>query len=204
MKEAAQEQLIAMRRNQILDAAATVFAQKGFHSTTIKDIARAAGLADGTIYLYFANKPALLLGIFERMKAAVIAEAVPPAIGELDIRTFLQILFQHSLMALKGDNFALFRIIVSEVMVNDDLRAQYYEQILEPTLSLAETYFQAHAANQGLRPDQAKLTIRAISGMVLGLMLHHVIGDSVVATHWDELPDFLTELLVQGLKGNSQ
>lgn len=204
MKEANQEQRIATRRTQILDAAAAVFVQKGFHSTTIKDVARAAGVADGTIYLYFANKPALLLGIFERMKAAVIAEAVPPAIDELDIRLFIRTLLQHSLMGLKGNNFALFRIVVSEMMVNDDLRELYRQQILEPTLTLAETYFQAYAAYQGLRPDQAKLTIRAISGMVLGLMLHHVIGDHMVATHWDELPDFLTELLVQGLKGNSQ
>lgn len=199
MKEANQEQRVATRRTQILEAATAVFVQKGFHSTTIKDVARAAGVADGTIYLYFANKPALLLGIFERMRASVVAEAVPPALDEHDIRLFLRTLLHHSLMVFKGDNFALFRIVVSEMMVNDDLRELYRQQILEPTLALAETYFQAYATKRGLRPDQAKLTIRAISGMVLGLMLHHVIGDPTVAAHWDELPDFLTELLVQGL-----
>ena len=47
MKDSIQEQLIAARRNQILDAATKVFAEKGFHPTTIKDIAREAGIADG-------------------------------------------------------------------------------------------------------------------------------------------------------------
>ena len=42
-----QELLITTRRNQILDAATKVFAEKGFHPTTIKDIAREAGIADG-------------------------------------------------------------------------------------------------------------------------------------------------------------
>src|SRR5947209_20545439 len=67
MKDSIQEQLIAARRNQILDAATKVFAKKGFHPTTIKDIAKEAGIADGTIYNYFENKMSLMLGIFDRM-----------------------------------------------------------------------------------------------------------------------------------------
>src|SRR5436309_1359279 len=65
MKDSLQEQLIAARRIQILDAATKVFAEKGFHPTTIKDIAREAGIADGTIYNYFENKTALMLGILD-------------------------------------------------------------------------------------------------------------------------------------------
>ena len=48
-----QELVTAARRKQILDAATQVFAEKGFHRATIKDIARVAGIADGTIYTYF-------------------------------------------------------------------------------------------------------------------------------------------------------
>ena len=44
-----QELVKKARRNQILDAATKVFAEKGFHPTTIKDIATEAGIADGTI-----------------------------------------------------------------------------------------------------------------------------------------------------------
>ncbi|MFL7790868.1 MAG: helix-turn-helix domain-containing protein, partial [Anaerolineae bacterium] len=47
------QQLIEARRNQILDAAAAVFAEKGFHRTTTKEIASRAGIAEGTIYNYF-------------------------------------------------------------------------------------------------------------------------------------------------------
>src|SRR5437773_7869061 len=67
MKDSIQEQLIAARRNQILDAATKVFGEKGFHQATIKDIAREAGIADGTIYNYFENKMALMLGILDRL-----------------------------------------------------------------------------------------------------------------------------------------
>jgi len=60
-----QELVKKARRNQILDAATKVFAEKGYHLTTIKDIATEAGIADGTIYNYFEDKDAILAAICE-------------------------------------------------------------------------------------------------------------------------------------------
>ncbi|HEY1012208.1 MAG TPA: helix-turn-helix domain-containing protein, partial [Herpetosiphonaceae bacterium] len=62
MTDPIQQARIAARRRQILDAAAAVFAQKGFHAATIRDIARHAGIAEGTIYTYFEHNAAVLLG----------------------------------------------------------------------------------------------------------------------------------------------
>jgi len=53
------------KRTLITDAAVEVFAEKGFHQARISDIAKRAGVADGTIYLYFKNKDDLLLSVFE-------------------------------------------------------------------------------------------------------------------------------------------
>lgn len=53
------------KRERILDAAVAVFAKNGFHSTRVADVAKAAGVADGTIYLYFDSKEDLLVELFE-------------------------------------------------------------------------------------------------------------------------------------------
>lgn len=53
------------RRNEILDAAEKVFAEKGYHNARIVDVAREAKIAEGTIYLYFESKEDLLLAIFK-------------------------------------------------------------------------------------------------------------------------------------------
>jgi TetR/AcrR family fatty acid metabolism transcriptional regulator len=53
--------------NQILTAAVKVFADKGFAQSTIAQIAQEAGVADGTIYLYFKNKDDILVQFYERM-----------------------------------------------------------------------------------------------------------------------------------------
>src|SRR5688572_4950458 len=114
-----QQQLIAARKNQILDAATLVFAEKGFHATTIGEIAKRAGIAHGTIYNYFDTKPALLLGVFERMRDTVV-QTVPSLPQDLDGRAFIYTLLYHPLMALKDENFKIFRIILSEIGVNEE------------------------------------------------------------------------------------
>ena len=53
------------RRAQIIEGAIKIFARKGFYHATVKDVAREAGVADGTIYLYFKNKDDLLISLFE-------------------------------------------------------------------------------------------------------------------------------------------
>lgn len=54
------------KRRRILDAATSVFADTGFHASRVQDIAEQAGVAKGTIYLYFQNKEEILLSIFQR------------------------------------------------------------------------------------------------------------------------------------------
>jgi TetR/AcrR family fatty acid metabolism transcriptional regulator len=53
------------KRERILDAAVRVFARKGFYLTRVSEVAKAAGVADGTIYLYFKSKDDLLVSLFE-------------------------------------------------------------------------------------------------------------------------------------------
>jgi len=59
--------------HRILDAAVKVFARKGFHQATISQIAREAGVADGTIYLYFKNKDDILVQFFNYKTKQVFA-----------------------------------------------------------------------------------------------------------------------------------
>jgi len=62
------------KQQQILDAAVVEIARRGFHATTVAMIARRAGVADGTIYLYFENKERILVSVFERAMGRFIAE----------------------------------------------------------------------------------------------------------------------------------
>src|SRR5215468_5435012 len=59
------------KRERILVAAERIFARRGFFASRVSEIAREAGVADGTIYLYFKSKDDLLISLFERRMGQV-------------------------------------------------------------------------------------------------------------------------------------
>lgn len=61
------------KRERILRAAVRVFAQNGFFATRVSDVAKAAGVADGTIYLYFRSKEEVLVSLFEDRVGRLLA-----------------------------------------------------------------------------------------------------------------------------------
>ena len=63
------------KREAILRAATRVFARNGYFNSKVADIARAAGVADGTVYLYFKSKEEILHSIFDRSVDEAIADA---------------------------------------------------------------------------------------------------------------------------------
>jgi TetR/AcrR family fatty acid metabolism transcriptional regulator len=75
------------KRAAILRAAIDVFAGRGFFNSQVADVARAAGVAAGTVYLYFRSKDDILVSIFERTVREAIEEgraSVAPLTGAVD------------------------------------------------------------------------------------------------------------------------
>jgi len=68
------------RRAQLLDAAARLFRERGFHATSMRDIAKAVGMLSGSIYYHFDSKEEMLLAVYEEGKRRV-AEAVDMAVA---------------------------------------------------------------------------------------------------------------------------
>ena len=66
--------VVADKREAILRAAIKVFAQKGYFNSKVADIAKEAGIADGTVYLYFKSKEEILHSVFDRAMEEFIAE----------------------------------------------------------------------------------------------------------------------------------
>ncbi len=81
------------KRERILDAAESVFAEHGFFAARVSAIAKEAGVADGTIYLYFRNKDDLLISLFERRMEQVnllLATAIAGRPPEQQLRAFIE------------------------------------------------------------------------------------------------------------------
>lgn len=199
MNETFHEQVAQLRRTQIVTAAIKVFAERGFHRTTIRHIAKAAGVADGTIYNYFEDKTALLLAILDSLNESERRDADLAQAVTTDIRQFFRHYFQHRWSVFDGDNLNVLRIVLSEVLVNPELRALYVERVIAPTFTLAEPYFQQLVAAGKLRAMDVPLTLRAIAATFLGLVMLRLLGDQRTQDQWDDIPELLTTLLLDGM-----
>jgi len=199
MNETFQEQVARLRRTQILNAAIKVFAARGFHRTTIRDVAKAAGVADGTIYNYFENKTALLLGILDSLNESERRDADLAQVVTTDVRQFFRQYFAHRWSIFEGDNLQVLRVVLSEVLVNPELRALYVQRVIAPTFALAEPYVQQLVTAGKLRAMDVPLTLRAITGTFLGLLMLRLLGDQHLQDQWNDVPELLTTLLLDGM-----
>src|SRR5512134_2899298 len=77
--------LEAERREQILDAALRLWTKQGFDATTVEALAREAGIAKGTVYLYFRTKQELLAAAVERWSLLPDLTSLAPSFGSLPL-----------------------------------------------------------------------------------------------------------------------
>jgi len=73
------------KRHQIIDAAIRVFARNGYYNSRVSDIAREAGIASGTVYLYFKTKDEILVTLFREKMAEWVAYARREIAAEPDV-----------------------------------------------------------------------------------------------------------------------
>jgi TetR/AcrR family fatty acid metabolism transcriptional regulator len=89
--------------HRILDAAIKVFAEMGFFQSTIAQIAKAAGVADGTIYLYFKNKDDILVQFFSYKTKQVFERFREVVSHSGNAQQKLRNLVRHHLEVFQGD-----------------------------------------------------------------------------------------------------
>ncbi|WP_176083816.1 TetR/AcrR family transcriptional regulator [Martelella sp. HB161492] len=137
----------------ILEAALTVFAEKGFASARIEDIARAAGLGKGTIYLYFSDKQALFMGLVAELMTPLITNGEQLlAHEEFTARDILASVYQtFSVEVLATRKADLLRLVITEMGNFPELAAYYHNNLIRPGLDLLGVLLERAKARGELR-----------------------------------------------------
>jgi len=197
-----EQERIDRRRAQILAAASRVFARQGFHRTTVREVAREAGIADGTIYLYFASKQELLLALLGQLGRVAERPADFAELAGEDARASLDSYLRRRFEDLR-DWRQLFAAVFPEVLADPGLRAAQTAQTA-PAFEAVEAELARRMQVGELPPLDPALLARAAAATVLGLLVLDVLGDPVVNTRWGELPAFLARLWFEGLRSEGR
>jgi AcrR family transcriptional regulator len=145
----------AETHGRICAAALNRFLSEGFERTRMLDVARDAGLAKGTVYLYFPTKEALFEGVLTQLLGETVArlEVSPPGPEEAT-GAFLK----RALAPLLGDDkiqlrLSLFRLIIFEGGRFPELLAAYRRVVMEPMLAIARRLSQRARARGEIETD---------------------------------------------------
>jgi AcrR family transcriptional regulator len=160
------------RPQQIIDAALTVFGDRGLACARLEDIAKLAGLSKGTIYLYFPNKEELFREVVRHTIVAQIerAERELAAASKQSAAATLEQFVRAYWKFLRSSTFAaLFRLIHAELGSFPDLARFYGREVVERTLRLVTGILE-----RGLESGEFREIDPAVAARMLGpLLLMH-------------------------------
>jgi len=159
------EQYLQERREQILNAAIQVFGKKGFDGANVADIARATGIAKGTVYLYFKSKQEIFSAILaERSLMPRLADLM--ADSDAPLEAMLTNIAENYLEVM-DDYLPVFRLVLTDAHRFPAQAEQVYREIILRGNEMLATYLSAQAKAGRTRPlDDPFLTARAFIGML--------------------------------------
>jgi len=164
------------KRERILDAAVRVFARKGFYATRVSEVAKAAGVADGTIYLYFKSKDDLLVSLFEHhveRLLAYLATELPRAASASDK---LKRIIELQLGLLEGER-DLAEVVTIILRQSTKLMKQFAAPKFSAYLDAIARVIAEGQATGELRSDvSSTLAARAIFGALDAITMTWALG----------------------------
>jgi AcrR family transcriptional regulator len=193
--------IVEDRREQIIDAALCVFAQKGFSGATNWDIAREAGITPGLIYHYFKNKEALLNAIIETRSPIQAVRSLPAHVLDMPPEAVLPYLVRQVLAIVENEQFVqLIRVVLSETLHNPTF-SPLGLSAFQNGLGILSNYMAAQMEKQRLRQADASLTAQVLIGALMGFVLRRQVLHDPLALQYshEQIAVAVVDTLLQGL-----
>jgi AcrR family transcriptional regulator len=188
------------RRAQILEAALRVWIRHGFDGSPVDAIAREAGLAKGTLYLYFPTKEAILEALVVRYSLLPDMAELTEALRDTPPERAIPLIAER-LYARLRQRAPLVGLVLREYSLRPADARIFLERVLLPVNRLFASYLDGFVARGVLRPLDTLVAARALVGMLIVFVLsQHVFGgEALVAIPDATIVDTVQDLFLRGM-----
>jgi len=194
MNKSKDEERIKARRAQILEAAAALFSEKGFHSATTKEIAAAAGVSEGTLYNYFKDKRDLLISIAKEATypESVLLEAASPGNRENMVQIFEK--------AITITERPFVQTIMGAAYADDDLAQEFITVRVEKAREHLQALLAQSIASGALRPVDTAMVAQLMINMLIGFRLPGGLPQPLPPQKRRALAEAAVDLILDGIR----
>jgi AcrR family transcriptional regulator len=153
----------AETQTRILQAAQRLFARKGYDGTTTRDLAQAAGVAEGTIFRHFETKKAILVAVATQGWVEILTDLLTELSEMGSYKAIAQVMRKRMLRL--HDNADMLRVCFMEAQFHPDLREKIQADVIAKMTDVAEAFFQT-AMDQGI---YRRMDPRIVAQVFLGM-----------------------------------
>lgn len=184
----------AARRSQLLDVAREVFADRGFHATSMDDVAEAAGVTKPVLYQHFVNKRALYAELLEDVGTRLVGEIAAATGAATSARRQVELGFA-AYFGFVTENRSAFRLLFGASVRNDAEFALVAERVVGQVAEVIAGLIALDAP-----PEQRLALAHAVVGMAEATS-RRVVADGDGIADAETLARWLAELAWYGLRG---
>ncbi len=164
-----------MTRKHILDVSLRLFSERGFARTSIRDIARDAGITDAAIYYHFASKRELLEALVEERGFAARLQKLEEWEPDVPLREGL-LGMARGAIAFMDENRDFLRLILMESLAGDDVTCEQYRKLLERWERALVAMLERYQVRGELVDRDPALVARHTICLILGAFMDSLMG----------------------------
>src|SRR5687767_7697589 len=162
------------RREDILQASLKLFAEKGFHGTSMRDIAREADITEGLIYHYFASKRDLFRAIIEEHSFLPLLRTLPDLAEQLDLRGLL-IVLARGFFDVLHQNTQLTRLLLQEVQVFPEEKEAFFADAVGQSMGVLGSILEDRMNDRAKAQVDPQVAARIFFNALLALFVEQEI-----------------------------
>ncbi len=186
-------------RSRILKAALRLFARRGYDGTTTRDLAEAAGVAEGTLFRYFSNKKAILIEVVSHGWVELLTDLLTELSEMGSYKAVAQVMRRRMLHL--HQNADLLRVCFMEAQFHPELRDRIQSEVINKMTDVTEAFFQT-AMEQGIyRPMSPKTVARVFLGMftVAGFSQSTITGEDSSPAEMQQMAEEMADIFLNGV-----
>lgn len=200
------------KERKILEAAIDISNEKGFSSTTTSEIAKRAGVAEGTIFRYFKTKKDILHGIMLQAIKVIADKVVFTSLQKIfkneeqkDLRSILKDIFMDRL-DLVQKFFPMFRVVISEALFHEDIRQALNENVINKVKDHIYAFFKEMTVNGQVRDDiDPGILMRSVIGNIMVFIGQKMLfTDNFKLSECDREIDQIISIIIDGISPQEQ